>query len=135
MGLGVVFIEEEDVCMRYQLRGGMSVGGMGRKERLHTASTPCLPLRPMSTLNTQWLRHFRSRARPSRPTILLSVVLTERPSTWIQSNGAGLFVARGALDALDEGGGKQDVMLEFGFGFWEVVFGEAVVVGEADGDG
>lgn len=61
------------------------------KAKIHTASTPCLPLRPTSTLKTQWLRHLRSRANPSKPVILFNVVFTDRPSKWSQSIGAGLF--------------------------------------------
>ena len=37
---------------------------------------------------------FLSHARPSKPIILLSVVLTDRPSTWNQSKGAGLWLGR-----------------------------------------
>ena len=73
---------------RSAVLSNLSQGGRGR---IHTASTPCLDFLPTSTLNTQWLLHFRSRASPSNPVILLSVVLTERPSKCNQSNGAGLL--------------------------------------------
>ncbi len=52
---------------------------------------PWRDLRPTSMLKTQWLLHLRSRASPSRPIMLLSVVFTERPSKCSQSMGAGLF--------------------------------------------
>lgn len=52
-------------------------------------STPSRALRPRSTLRTQCARHFRSRARPSTPRMLESVVLILRPSKCSQSKGAG----------------------------------------------
>lgn len=53
------------------------------------ASTPSRALRPRSKLRTQCARHFRSRARPSTPRMLESVVLILRPSKCSQSKGAG----------------------------------------------
>lgn len=78
--------------VRYVYVGRLvSVTAVKRKKTIHTASTPCRARLPTSTLKTQWLLHFLSRARPSRPTMLLSVVFTDRPSKCIQSNGAGLL--------------------------------------------
>lgn len=60
-------------------------------------------------LNTQWLLHFRSLASPSSPVMLLSVVLTDRPSKCSQSKGAGLvklgpdWEGRGDAGTLEEG--------------------------------
>src|SRR5882762_336905 len=93
MRLCIMFVEKDNINMWNQLDQAHSVYQhcATKEAEIHTASTPCLPFRPTSTLKTQWLLHLRSRASPSSPRILLSVVFTDRPSTCIQSNGAGLL--------------------------------------------
>ena len=73
----------------------MSKSQWGLRGEVRTASIPCFARRPTSTLNTHCERQRRSRARPSSPFMLLNVVLTERPSKCIHSNGAPMFGERG----------------------------------------
>jgi hypothetical protein len=81
---------------------GLSTWCTSRPRCQLTAWTPCLAFLPTSTENTQRLRHLRSRARPSMPTILCKVVFTLRPSKCNHSKGA--FVLFGGKDGVTGGG-------------------------------